>query len=159
MGDLMTRIKKPQKGWRIIRGGRGNYEVYDFDTKEERNAAGAIWAVLDDEDVLMESWSADHPQDDLNQGWALDQVAYAPGNEPVPDPRPRTSADQLKPGDHVDVWGYPDIDPSTGLSKFLRGTVEEITPLDGFLSLRIKMTGGHVAFCVPGAVAYYNEDA
>jgi hypothetical protein len=66
----------PTQRWRAIRGGIGNYEVSYYDTKPERDADAQRLANLDTEVVLLEVWSADHPQDNLNQGWAMDSSAH-----------------------------------------------------------------------------------
>lgn len=163
----MKRVTKPTMGWRIVRGGRSNYATESFATKEERDRAGAEWAALDHEDVLLESWSAAHSQDDLNQGWALDDVAYPPGKEPEPETRARAYAKDLKPGQSVSVWGFPTIDPSGVRASFVDGIVGEVLTAysptagesPGFLSTRVEMEDGQVAFCVPDAIAYFNEES
>lgn len=62
----------PKKRWRTIRGGVGDYKVDTYYTKEARDENAQRLANLDNENVITEVWSAEHPQDCLNLGWACD---------------------------------------------------------------------------------------
>lgn len=82
MGEQPTMIE-PTRKYRTIRGEAANHKVAYYETEEARDKAADRDAERDTEDVMCELWSPDHPQDDLNRGWAMDRVAYAK-RAPVP---------------------------------------------------------------------------
>lgn len=66
--------------FRIIRGEGGNFKTIYYWTKESRDRRAQRWADLDGTLVITELWSRDHPQDDLNRGWACDGAVHPKGS-------------------------------------------------------------------------------
>lgn len=62
----------PAQRWRILRHADADPITVSFDTREERDRAAQTYADTDGQAVYTELWSPDHPQDNLNRGWAND---------------------------------------------------------------------------------------
>ncbi|MDA3644366.1 hypothetical protein LZ318_30860 [Saccharopolyspora indica] len=66
---------------------RGNGRTIRYATQQSRNLATRKWADLDGTSVLLELWSPEHPQDELNRGWACEGEVH-----PSPPPESKTAA-------------------------------------------------------------------
>lgn len=100
--------KPPAQRWRTIRGGTGNYGTTYYDTKDERDADAQRLATLDNDHVLTELWSASHPQDALNLGWASDGKVE-PGGPRIYTEETITSALNRATDDILDLLDRPDL--------------------------------------------------
>lgn len=159
---MSTTLTTPARPFRIIRGEGGRYRSHAYKTKEARDAGAARFADLDRDTVITELWDAEHPQDDLNRGWACDGAAYPPGREPKPDaddtrPHARVNAYQIKRGDDVTVFAFEQgRDPS----GFRSGWVKTTRPGPDYLgspTRTITLTNGARFDVLDRAVAYVYE--
>jgi len=67
----------PARTFRILRGPAAPVCAVYYKTAAARDAAAARFAKLDGQNVALEEWSLDHPQDELNAGWACTGAVYA----------------------------------------------------------------------------------
>lgn len=147
--------------FRYIRDEKGDYGIDHFRTREERDTAGKAYAKSDGQDVLLEFC-------DDNGVWWLEEVAYAPGNEPAPvDYSKRFSADAALPGDTITVFGceatWESQTTEWGAVKNSdhTGTVMEKMQIDlpytDWPGWRIRFDDGRAVDCIGHAVTTMHE--
>lgn len=132
---MSTAIRPPTLRWHIIRGVVGEYQVHSYRSEAACLRGAKKWANTDGEHVLVEHWSREHPQDELNQGWALVNTVAPDG--PVVDldidienryadgtmvPTQRRSIVVVAPPPESDAQAYEDwaekyIYPHTGTGR------------------------------------------
>lgn len=159
---MTTTLAAPARPFRIIRGEAANYRTHAYKTKENRDAAANRFAAQDGDTVLTELWSADHPQDDLNNGWACDGAAYPPGREPKPEPetlRPheRVGASDLSIGDDVAVFAFEQGRDASGFRSGWLAALEPAPDHFGQPALTLTLTNGARFDVLTRAVAYVYE--
>jgi hypothetical protein len=82
----------PARRWRILyHEGRTIHYV----TEAAMRAAATKRAANSSEDVILEQWDESHPQDHLNQGWAM--IGSVPAGRPTDKPQPSLDPTRLAP--------------------------------------------------------------
>lgn len=74
--SITTVAVPPRRPFRILRGQGMRPQAIYYSTQASRDAAAARYAERDHDTVLTELWSAKHPQDEANRGWACDGVIH-----------------------------------------------------------------------------------
>lgn len=148
--------------FRLTRGEGGGYQCHYYRTQEDRDAAARRFAAQDSSSVLTFLWSEDHPQDDLNQGWACDGTVGDEYDPRVDEPQgKRGVAASIRPGDTVTVFAHP-VDRIDG--EFRTGVVRAVLRLPAGM-LRIALADDADAAtstawdAVDTAVTYWPEAA
>lgn len=162
----MTTTTAPTRQFRIIRGEGGGYRSHTYTSKQRRDEAARRFAAEDGSPVVTERWHPDHPQDELNQGWACDGAEHPPG-EPTPDTDEPTGrrgvAAHIVPGDTVTVWAAQN---SHGKPGFVTGRVNDVSRGASYYGVPARiltvLEGPEAAYrvltVVDTAVTYWKED-
>jgi hypothetical protein len=157
---MARKIKAPTKFWRTY---DPNGVETHCDTREEVERAAMEIAIRFNASAPIEEWSADHPQDEINRGWACVGVQYAPGKEPTPRPGRRTSSHAVPVGSDSEVWGFDDATSFfRGVGgRWIRGVVKEVTPTRPPVRPGVCVTfeDGREALAVEYAVAHVLKEA
>lgn len=151
----MKQIRPPQNKWRTV---DGNGNTRSAATREEVDALGREVADDTNGSVLIDEWSADHPQDELNQGWGCVGVVHPTGHVEVPPaPGERCSANDIGEGDTASIFAHaPAYDPTSSRGRFHRGTVQSVEVFRGeHVTTRVfTFTDGTKVEAIDRAVAY-----
>jgi hypothetical protein len=74
MTDTTAHVVKPLMPYRILRDSALTPCAINYRTREARDKGAQRWADRDGKAVITELWDAEHPQDAVNRGWAMDGV-------------------------------------------------------------------------------------
>jgi len=153
-------MRPPNQRYQLVRGASSKHKVQYYRTQEARDIAGQRWADKDGETVMGMLWDEEHPQDELNQGWAHDMVWHPAGQEPTPEPGTRTSAAKVQPGQQVQVFGLRSDDDGQSDGEFHSGVVEKVEHAERrFYSTVVHFIDGRTVHARDYAVSYVLSDA
>jgi hypothetical protein len=127
------------------------------ESREVADAHAAHVAAYAGADVLVQEWSTEHPQDDLNNGWALVGVVHPPGHV-EPDRGTRVHLGLVQPRETITVFAHkPRFNPLSSKGQDYTGTVRSIFPckIGTFATFLIVFTDSTQVEAVETAAAYY----